>query len=283
LRSSKKSAPVLRVGSVPYLNARALVYGLEQHAACRLEFHPPSRLARRLASGRLDVALVSSIESLRRPGYRIVPGLSISARKEMWSILLFHRVPLERMRRVALDPDSETTNALLRVVLKEGHGLAPRYVKLTAGEDPARRKDLDGWLRIGDPALTARAPGCRKLDLAQAWWALTGKPFVFALWLVRDGVDLRGLDQWLREARDEGLRHAREIARAEGPRLSMSTARAQRYITQVVRYGFGAEEMAGLKRFQEGLWRLGLLKRRCVPRLYGSGRVPQAFQCWASR
>jgi len=258
---SKKPRGVLRVGSVPYLNARVLVWGLDRHPECRLEFHPPSELARRLAAGRLDVALVSSIEFFRRPGYRIVPGLSISAREEMWSIRLFRRVPLTRLRRVALDPASETTNALARIVLAERFHVAPRFVTLKPGEEPARRRDLDGWVLIGDAALRFRAPGCRALDLVGAWRELTGKPFVFALWLARDGVDLRGLERRLRQARDDGLRHAKQIARAECAGVGLSPARAHRYVTRVVHYGLGPEEWAGLACFQEYLVRLGLLAR----------------------
>lgn len=263
---SRKPRGVLRVGSVPYLNARVLVWGLDRRPEFRLEFHPPSELARRLADGRLDVALVSSIEFFRRPGYRIVPGISISAREEMWSIRLIRRVPLARLRRVAFDPASETTNALARIVLAERFHVAPRFVTLKPGEDPARRKDLDGWVLIGDPALRFRAPGCRALDLVRAWRKLTGKPFVFALWLARDGVDLKALGRRLRKGRDEGLRHARQIARAEGAGVGLTPARAHRYVARVVRYGLGREERAGLARFQEYLLRLGLLARAPVRR-----------------
>jgi predicted solute-binding protein len=64
---SRKPRTTLRIGSVPYLNARVLVWGLDRDPKCRLEFHPPSELARRLAAGRLDAALVSSIELFRHP------------------------------------------------------------------------------------------------------------------------------------------------------------------------------------------------------------------------
>ena len=49
-----------RVGSVPYLNAAPLTFGLEQEIA----FVPPSQLAVELHAGRLDAALVSLTEVL---------------------------------------------------------------------------------------------------------------------------------------------------------------------------------------------------------------------------
>ena len=59
----------MRIGAVNYLNSKPLVYGLEAAApADRLLFDLPSRLADSLAAGRLDVALIPSVEWLRQAG-----------------------------------------------------------------------------------------------------------------------------------------------------------------------------------------------------------------------
>src|SRR5204862_1786791 len=102
--------PVIRIGSVPYLNSKVLTYGLQPGTErYTFETHVPSVLAKRLRNGQIDVALLSSIEFFRNPRYQIVPNISVSSHGEIWSVQLYHRVPLKVARRIGLDPASETT------------------------------------------------------------------------------------------------------------------------------------------------------------------------------
>src|SRR5690349_18732246 len=58
----------MRIGAVSYLNTKPLVYGLAELAPQHeLLFDLPSRLADDLAAGRLDVALIPSIEYFQHP------------------------------------------------------------------------------------------------------------------------------------------------------------------------------------------------------------------------
>ena len=72
----------------------------------------PSRLADGLAAGRLDVALVPSIEYFRNPGCTIVSDACIASEGPVRSIKLYSRVPLERIGSLALDEGSRTSAAL---------------------------------------------------------------------------------------------------------------------------------------------------------------------------
>src|SRR5436853_166354 len=111
---------MIRIGSVPYLNSKVLIQGLQASTPeYSFELGVPSLLVQKLRDGALDVALVSSIEYFRSSDYCILPDLSVTGLREMWSIQLFHRVPLKAARRVGLDPSSQTTNALLQIILYE--------------------------------------------------------------------------------------------------------------------------------------------------------------------
>lgn len=250
---------MIRIGTVPYLNAQVLVYGLQPGTSryeCSVDV--PSVLVQRLREGDLDVALVSSIEYFRRPDYCILPDLSISAYREMWSIKLFHRGPLQQARRVGLDPASESSNALLQIILREKLQLGIELAPVAFGEDPAKREDLDGFLKIGDPCLMyVPPPGYEAVDLAAEWHNFTNLPFVFAVWLVRKGVDLEGLNTELFLAKREGLRHTEELARAAAPWLGMDFLRAKNYISRVVHYDLGRAELGGLDLFRRYLVRQG--------------------------
>src|SRR6185295_3564465 len=124
----------------PYLNSKVLTYGLQQSTErYTFETHVPSVLAKKLRNGLIDVALLSSIEFFRNPRYQIVPNISVSSHGEIWSVQLYHRKPLKLARRIGLDPASETTNALLQIILQEKLNLGIDLIPLQLGEDPTQR------------------------------------------------------------------------------------------------------------------------------------------------
>src|SRR5438132_9094910 len=112
---------MLRIGCVKYLNARPLIHGWSG----AVEFDHPAALCRKLERGNLDVALVSSLEYLRRPIYRIVDGVSISAQGAVYSVIVAHNEDLSRAEEIEIDPASKTSVALLGCLLRQ-RGLNPR-------------------------------------------------------------------------------------------------------------------------------------------------------------
>src|SRR3954451_22145665 len=113
---------VLRVGSVSFLNAKPLIYGLESASDVELSLAVPSRLLEGLRSAALDVALLPVIDYQRMPGLRVVPSGGIACDGETLTVRLFSRRPVEQIRRLACDADSHTSVALARVILAERYG-----------------------------------------------------------------------------------------------------------------------------------------------------------------
>ena len=185
--------PPVRVGAVAYLNTRPLVEGLAGAPGIDLSFAVPSELARQLADGDLDVALLPTIELARIPGLVLLPGLGIECDGAVRSVLLVSRRPLSLVRRVALDPESRTSNALTQVLFHErfGDGNEGRveFEPAPAGATLAELledHDFDAAVRIGDKALGDPIPeGVEAHDLGAAWLEATGRPFVFAAWVAR--------------------------------------------------------------------------------------------------
>ncbi len=235
-----KDAP-LRIGCVPYLNAKPLLEGLGD-----VLLLPPADLVGRLVSGKLDVALLPAIEVLRR-GLARVRDVAIASPGRTESVRLYRRVPLVEIRRVALDRNSRTTNMLARILLEDRWGLRPRYVT----RDPSRALSLDGVdaaVTIGDTSF--RREGVPFLDLGAEWRAWSGRPFVFALWAHRPGHPrAREIARTLRAAKARGVPRIAEIARREAPRLGLSTSYARRYLTEWITYDLGPAERAGLRKF----------------------------------
>ena len=255
----------IRVGAVSYLNAKPLYYRLEEFApGAKLELDVPSRLADRLAMGELDVALIPSVEYLRGAGsgYEILPGFAIAARGPVRSVKLFSRVPVDRIRRLALDDGSRTSQALVQVWLDAAHGIRPAAIESLPLGVPPLESTADAVLLIGDGAMKVPDSAFHTVvDLAEAWNGLTGLPFVFALWVARRGVELGDLPDRLNRCRVEGLAHAGELAAIHGPRLGLDAATCYDYLTKVLSYGLGDPEIAGLRRFADMAAALSLVPK----------------------
>jgi chorismate dehydratase len=252
----------LRVGAVAYLNARPLYEGLAERCpdvALRLDH--PSRLADDLARGLLDVALIPSVEYLREAGrgYAIVPGIAIAARGPVRSVKLFARRPWREVDRLALDDGSRTSQALARIWLAEVYGVRPTRVEaLPVGVSPLE-STADAVLAIGDRAMKVPADAFEaSVDLGEAWMTWTGRPFVFALWVARGGVELGDLPARLRACKAAGLADAGRIAAEQGRRLGLDPADCLDYLTRALSYDLGTEELAGLRLFACKAEHLGL-------------------------
>lgn len=244
----------LRVGAVSYLNTKPLVWGLERAAApIELSFDYPSRLADRLAAGQLDVALIPSVESFQDPGYRIVSNACIGCRGPVLSVKLLSRVPVERIRTLALDEGSRTSAALVRVLLAERHGVTPDLTPWPLEADAAEAP-TDAVLLIGDRAMhSPGGPWALVWDLGDQWCRWTELPFVFAMWTARAGVaddDLAELDAILSRARDEGVARLDTIAAAESSRLGLTEPECYNYLRHNLHFTLGPREQAGLALFQ---------------------------------
>ncbi len=255
------AAPI-RVGAVSYLNAKPLYYRLAEIApGVGLEMDVPSRLADRLAAGELDVALIPSVEYLRgaASGYEILPGFAIAARGAVRSVKLFSRVPIGKIDRLALDEGSRTSQALVRVWLEAAHAVRPSSIESLPLGVPPLESTADAVLLIGDRAMKVPDSAFHQVvDLGEAWVALTGLPFVFALWVARSGVELGDLPDRLDRCRAEGLSHATELAATYGPSLGLEVATCYDYLMKVLSYDLGEPELAGLRRFAAMAANLGL-------------------------
>ncbi len=226
---------------MPYLNANPLIEGLEG-----VVLRPPADLAGLVESGRVDVALASSIDVLRR-GLAWVPGIAVASPGKTDSVRLHHAVEIPDIRRVALDRNSATSNVLARVILGRRYGVRPAYVV----RDPSRGlsfKGVDAAVTIGDTSFRPRRMPF--LDLGTEWKAFTGRPFVYAVWAYRPGhPKAREMARLLRAAKERGMARIREIARREAERLGLTPRFCEKYLTEYISFDLGPAERAGLRLF----------------------------------
>ncbi len=267
----------IRVGAVNYLNTKPLVEGLTTFApAIDLSFDLPGRLSDRMARGELDVGLIPVVELFRAGSYSVVPVVAIASRGPVLSVSLFCRVPWAEFQSVALDEGSRTSAALAQVLLRKRYGISPRVEQLPI-DAPADDLSADAVLLIGDRAMRACLPGFPfAYDLGQEWADWTGLPFVYAVWAVREGVDLRGVDQALRACRDYGLAKVGPIAAREAARLGLDPGFCRRYLSNILSFDLGPRELAGLRKFHELAHELGLAPRGVDLDFYGTADLVES-------
>lgn len=255
-----KNRSRLRIGAVNYLNTKPLVYGLDRFAPqAELVFDYPSRLADRLAAGRLDVALIPSIEYFNDPTYTVVSNACIACRGPVLSVKLFSRGPIESIGTLALDEGSRTSVALTRILLNERYGLRPQLEALPVGAT-LDDTDADSVLLIGDRAMHSPAGRFEVVwDLGDEWCRWSELPFVFAMWVARSGTELHGLDVALGEARDAGLAHLSEIAEHEAAPLGLTRPQCLSYLRDNLYFFLGPREQRGLELFYKKAAQLGLV------------------------
>ncbi len=250
----------MKLGCLPYLNVRPLVYHLEHGGLpdnWELVYAPPSQLARMLASREIAAAPVSSYAVLANPHLDICPGICISSDGPVKSVLMFSRVEIEEVRTVALDTSSLSGTNMLKIVLAEVYDAHPEF-RHTPPENASQALETsDALLLIGDAAMLYPKVGLRVLDIGEEWKKLTGLPAVFALWA---GIDLSPkLVDILQHSRDEGMRRIECIARDEAIRLELPYEVCLDYLASTIRYDLGERELLSLEVFREKCLRQGLL------------------------
>jgi len=251
----------LRLGAVSYLNTKPLVYGLEAlPEQFDVRFDVPAKCATLLHSGQVDLGLIPAIEFLRgTENYWIVPGVSIASAGDVASVAVFSKKPIAQVESIALDLSSRTSVALTRIMCAKRWGIAPVFTPAEP-DLAAMLERADAALVIGDPAMAidAGARGLDKIDLGGEWHALTGLPFVYAMWTGRQGAASPSQCAALRTAREQGEANLPHIAERAGAGDAARAGRALRYLRDNLKYGLGEREAAGLRRFHELGVELGL-------------------------
>ena len=254
----------VRIGAVGYLNARPLTWALDRSPELwQVRYDVPSICSALLHAGEVDLGLIPSVEYLQSSDYRLVPQVGIGSRGPVASVALFTRQPVESIRRIALDTSSRTSVALVKVLCRHRFRIEPEFVP--HGPDlEAMTRGSDAALLIGDPALDAdhSALGLHKIDLGEAWTAMTGLPFVYAAWTGRSGAVGDAEVHALQQAQEEGVRAVDAIAQEYGRGNAAAAARAAVYLRHNVRYGLGHDEERGLQAFLDYAAELGLAPRK---------------------
>lgn len=281
----------LRVSIVEFLNTAPLAWGLTEgplEGRYDLSFAVPSQCAEDLRAGRVDIGVIPVIEYQRTENLVLLPDMAVAAKREVRSILVVAKRPVERVRRFALDCNSRSSTALVRLLCRNHWKIEPEFIEMEP--DPgAMLHDADAALLIGDPALRVRlkvdalagkspgnesccggsddeqpVPGVDTLfvyDVAQQWREMTGLPCVLAVWAARRGAATPEVVADFLASKEYGLARIGEISEAAALKLELPPRALEIYLRENIDYSLDAENIAGLNLYFAECAKAGLIPR----------------------
>jgi chorismate dehydratase len=262
----------LHISAIAYLNTAPLMWDFEHGgagSAFDISYTLPSQCAAALRDGSADIGIIPAAAYAIIPGLVILPGVAIASRRSVRSILLVSKVPVEKVRTVALDTSSMTSVALTKVLFARLWGGKPTFTD-AAPDLEQMLEQYDAGLVIGDPALKVDRSRYHTYDLGTEWHRWTGKPFVYAFWAVRQAalqdtsLDLAATFQ---ESRNHGLQQENldQIVREWAPRLGLREVEVRNYLTDNIYYYLDPPCLDGLQLFYRHARECGALP--AAPRL----------------
>jgi chorismate dehydratase len=256
-----------KLGCVPYLNATPLIAWFMKDGAeeADIYFDQPSNLGRMVNFGALDAAIASSYFVLCDPELMVAPSVSISSNGPVESVRLFSKKPFDEIESLALDTSSMTSNHLAQIILKHRFGR-----KVTAQpkqpDIDAMLAEFDAAVLIGDNGMLTDDSGLHTLDLGEAWFEMTSKPFVWALWIGKSGLT-QNVREALVKARDYGLRNLIEISENAARERDIAPARAYRYLSESIDFELTNSHLQGFMQFGKLCVEMGFINEFAMPQI----------------
>ena len=176
---------MIRICAVSYLNTIPFIHGLVHSDLIHkidLNLYYPSICADKLINGEVDLALVPVAILPKLKEAHIISDYCIGSNGAVDTVCIYSDVPIEQIESIALDYQSRTSVALLKILLKEYWKLSPELKKANIGFEDSI-KDKNAALVIGDRAFTLNARYKYIYDLSKVWKEMTSLPFVFAAWV----------------------------------------------------------------------------------------------------
>jgi chorismate dehydratase len=240
---------LLRISAVSYLNTFPFVFGLKASGFLQnfsLELDVPSLCAEKLKNGTVDIALVPAGALPEITKFHYISDFCIGAVREVKTVLLLSRVPLEQIRQVSLDFDSRTSVELVKVLARHHWKIEPQWENLKAG-DAASPDHIESLVAIGDKTFEIRRHFPYVYDLASAWIDFSGLPFVFAVWISRKKLPDDALLQFT-NALGYGVSHKSECIGYFHDQLP-GCGDCLSYLEQNISYEFDSKKREGLNKF----------------------------------
>jgi chorismate dehydratase len=237
-----------------------------------------------LRTGQADVAMIPAIEYQRIDDLVILPDMAIASKKQVRSLLIIAKKPIQQVKSFALDGSSRSTQTLTRILCAEKWKIAPKFFEAPP-DLGAMLQQADAALLIGDPALRIAVgiekdswPGAQGQtvcpaatlgisssellyvhDVVGEWRSLTGLPAVLAVWAARRDITTAEVAADFLISRDFGLSRLPEISFDAARDLELPQPTLESYLRHNIDFSLDADNRRGLESYFDHAEKLGLI------------------------
>jgi len=240
-----------KVSAVSYLNTIPFIYGLKQSKlmdTIDFQLDYPAICADKLIRGEVDIALVPVVVIPQLENPHIISDYCIGSDGEVDTVCLYSDVPIEEIQSIALDYQSRTSVALLKILLKEYWQVKPELNNTEFGfEDKIKGKHAA--LVIGDRAFDLNTKHQYIYDLSAIWKKMTGLPFVFAAWVSNTKLPQDFIVAF-NKALEKGLRDIDKTIALEGDNYQ-NCENPEDYLSHKISYLLDSQKQKGMALFLE--------------------------------
>jgi len=175
----------IKISVVSYLNSKPFIYGLnhsKQIDEIDLQLDIPSVCAQKLIDGKIDIGLIPvAVLPLLKEQY-IISDYCIGAEGKVASVMLYSNVPLQEIKNILLDYQSNTSITLVKVLAQFFWNISPQWIPAEADYEN-KIEGTTAAVIIGDRTFGLENKYAYTYDLADEWHKFTHLPFVFACWV----------------------------------------------------------------------------------------------------
>jgi len=241
----------MKIAAVSYINTLPFIYGLEKSNLINnieLSTYIPSICGEKLINNEVDLGLIPVAILPKLKEYYIVSEYCIGAKDKVDSVFLFSDVPLNKIKNIILDYQSQSSNNLTKVLCKNYWKITPKFIN---AHDNYQAEIIDNTagIVIGNRALKDKNKYKYVYDLAYEWKQFTGKQFVFALWVSNKKLNESFINKF-NNALKLGINNINVL---KNNTSYLTDAEFNNYLTKNIDYIFDSNKKESLNLFLEYL------------------------------
>jgi len=263
--------PRISLGKISYINASPVYYGLDNGLLPDwLTMVPdvPSALNHQIITDQIEISPISAaFYAMNHEKLLLLPDLSISCHGNVLSVLCASNYELDDLdqKTVMFSQESASAASFLKMIFSQRQ-VYPDFKVGPVGDINQIPSGVDAVMVIGDNALTQpwqeRYVHC--FDLGGIWYEMTGLPFVFAVWVVRESFAKKYPEQvgqvldLLRASKKQGYAHIDEVILAGTQKLNLSHSLIKHYYDLLI-CDLDLLKIKAMKIFFESLYEQNIL------------------------
>jgi len=234
--------PKISLGKISYINASPVYYGLDNGLLPDwLTMVPdvPSALNHKIITDQIEISPISAaFYAMNHEKLLLLPDLSISCHGNVLSVICASNYEIDDLdqKTVMFSQESASAASFLKMIFSQRQ-VYPDFKVGPVGDINLIPSGVDAVMVIGDTALIQpwqeRYVHC--FDLGGIWYEMTGLPFVFAVWVVRESFAKKYPEQvgevlaLLHASKKQGYAHIDEVISAGTQKLNLSHSLVKRY------------------------------------------------------